>query len=72
MVPVVAFPPGTLSTDQSKVELPDPGMLAVNCWVVEGSTVATLGEIVKFITVIAALALPVALATLAAIAWFPG
>lgn len=62
MVPVVALPPATPSTDHAKDAPVTPGMEAVNCCVADGSTVVVAGETVKLTTVIAALALPTALA----------
>lgn len=44
MVPTVALPPATPSTDQVTAVLEDPGSVAVNCCVPAGATVAVVGE----------------------------
>jgi hypothetical protein len=67
IVPVVALPPATPSTDQVTALFFNPCIVVWNCSVADGSMVEAEGEIVKTKTLTAAFAAADELATLAVI-----
>jgi hypothetical protein len=72
IVPLVAFPPATPSTDHVTPVLVMPLIVAVNCCVPDCATVAPVGATTNENTVTAAVALSAPLVVLAApMLWFP-
>jgi len=72
MVPTVEFPPTTPSTVHVMPAFVDPGIVAVNCWVVDAIIVTVVGEIPIVEIVTDALAVADVSATLVAMTvWLP-
>jgi hypothetical protein len=71
IVPVAAFPPATPSTDHVTAVLLNPVIVALNCCVPDGATVAEVGDATMVKTVTGALMFRPLLVTVAATVWLP-